>query len=153
MRKNLFGQVIQEEKHITEEPSKPVGPKLFDWLKSLNQTKEDLRSIDPSLSSFEPFIINKGMGQSQGTVGFANFVNKMPQLPKDMVYLFYMHGLPKNRNFAKWSKVSHGKDLKPFMEATGLGRDKALEALKVLTKEQIKRILNPSGGKVKPYKN
>ena len=146
--KNLFGQVIKVIEPI-EEPSKVVGPKLFDWLKAINQSKEDLRSKDPSLGSFEPFIINKGLGQAQGTIGLANMVNRMPRLSKECVHLFYLHGMPKNRIYSKWSKLSHGKDLKPFQEATGLGRNKALEALRVLTKEQIKRIIKPIGGKIK----
>jgi hypothetical protein len=146
--KNLFGQVIKLD--VPEDGvDKSNAPKLFDWLRSINQTKIDLRNKDKLLSSFDPFIINKGIGQSQDTLGFANFINKMPNLPKDMVYLFYLHGIPKNRSYSKWSKATHGKDLKPFMLATGLSKQKALDALKVLTKEQIKRVLRPIGGKVK----
>ena len=152
MRANLFGNPIVEDTP-QEEPTKPDTLKLFDWLGSINKTKEDLRSKDPSLSSFEPFIINKGLGQSQTTIGFANFMNKMPKLPKEMVYLFHLHAVPKNRAFAKWSKNSHSKDLKAFMEVTGIGKEKSLEALRVLTKQQIKEVLKPSGGKVKPYNN
>ena len=147
--KNLFGKVISVEEPEEEKPSKPDVPKLFDWLGAINKSKQDLRSTDPSLVGFEPFIINKGLGQSQTTVGFANFMNKIPHLPKEMQYLFLLHGVPKNRAYAKWSKNTHGKDLKPFMAATGVGKEKALEALRVLTNAQVKRILRPVGGKVK----
>ena len=147
---NLLGKQIQvSEPDNEEDTKKPDVPKLFDWLKAINQSKDDLRRDDPSLVGFEPFIITKGLGQSETTIGFANIMNKMPHIPKDMVYLFYLNGVPKHRAYAKWAKNSHGKDLKPFMEMTGVSREKALEALRVLTKAQIKRILRPIGGKIK----
>jgi hypothetical protein len=148
---NLFGKLVELTTTEEEKPSKPEVPKLFDWLNAINKSKEDLRHKDPSLIGFETYIITKGLGQSQTTIGFANFMNKLPKIPKEMVHLFYLYGVPKNRAYAKWCKNSHSKDLKPFQEATGLGRDKALEALRVLSKQQIKQILKPQGAKVKNY--
>ncbi len=150
---NLFGKnvVIVDTEKEAEKKEKSGLPELFDWLKAMNTSKADLRLKDPSMKGFDSFMINKGLGQSKDTVGFANIMNKLPNLPKEMVHLFYLHAVPRNRGYAKWSKNTLGKDLKPFMAATGLGKEKALTALRVLTKAQIKQILRPCGGKVKNY--
>ena len=154
---NLFGDPIEEEVDVEiEKPKKPTVPALFDWLLSINTTKVDLRiegpssSIgpNPSLSGFDPYIIVKGLGQSKNTIGFANVLNRNPHMDKEAQYLFLLNGIPKNKSYAKWAKNSHDKNLKSFMEATGLPKYKAIDALRILTKEQIKRILKPVGGKV-----
>ena len=121
-------------------------------MKSINQSKNDLRIKDPSLLGFSTFMINKGLMQNRDTIEFANIMNRMPKLPKEIVYLFYLHAIPKNYGYSKWAKISHNKQLKSFMENTGLPQTKAIECLDVLTKKQIKSIMKPCGGKIRRNK-
>ena len=76
---NVFGEETSVEMEEEEFRASP-NPKLFDWMTSVNKSKVDLRfksvsgtvGPDPMLKGYEPFIINKGIGQSIGTIGFAN---------------------------------------------------------------------------------
>lgn len=56
--------------------------KLGDWLKSINQTKDDLsKSDDPDvMKSYPPFIINRSLSYFEDTIFFANEMNQYPDL-------------------------------------------------------------------------
>ena len=71
-------------------------------------------------------------------------MNRLPHIPKEYQYKFYLYGIPKNRSYGKWAKSSAPKELKDFIKVSGYSREKALEAMRVLTSEQIKDILKPN---------
>lgn len=146
---NLFGEplVVQQEEVVEE--TKPKNPGLFDWLKSVTSDKNDMEEHNGSVPGFDSYMIATALGHSQSTIGFANFLNQNPHIPLREQYRLLFHGIPKARVYSKWPKSKYPKELKDFMKATGLPKQKAVMAMKCLTKEQIKRILKPVGGKVK----
>lgn len=157
---NLFGDKVIEPDVIEEDDVKRAAvPKLYDWLTAINSTKTDLRKVgvpgndkifpDPEMRGYEPFIINKGLGQSQATIGFANLMNRMPHIPKEYQYLFLVGGIPKNRSFAKWAKVNNPDKLKEVMARLNYSEAKAKEAIRVLGKEGVKKLLFVKGGVTK----
>lgn len=147
---NLFGEQVVEETHIEDVECKRADvPKLYDWLTSINTTKEDLRVKDPSLRGYEPFIINKGLGQSQSTIGFAALMNRLAHIPKEYQYVFLRGGIPKNKSFAKWAKVEKIDKLKEVMAKLQCSEAKAKEAILVLGKKGVKQLLTIKGGKTK----
>lgn len=146
---NLFGEQIADEPEEEESSGKVEVPKLFDWLTSINTSKEDLRAKDSVLRGFEPFIINKGLGQSEATIGFAALMNRMPHIPKEYQYLFLLHGIPKNRSYAKWAKSDKIDKLKEVAAELGYSEAKAKDAILILGPEGVKKLLYKKGGKNK----
>ena len=150
---NLFGDAIEEDV-VHEGLKRPPVPKLFDYLASINNTKVDLQTTafsetigaDTDLRGYEPFIINKGLSQSIGTIGFANLMNRMAHIPKAQQYTFLRLGIPKNRSFAKWAKEEKFDNLKEVMEKLGCSKEKAKEAILVLGEDGITQMLTQKGG-------
>ena len=147
---NLFGDKEEVVVSVDEEYKAPAAPKLFDWLGSITTKKNDMRS--ESMKGFEPYIINKGLGQSEATVGFANIMNRLPNIPKEQQYLFLLNGVPKHRSYAKWTKIDKFDKLKEVAAKLGYSEDKAREAILVLGEEGVKELLYVKGGVPKPIK-
>jgi hypothetical protein len=114
---------------------------LKDWLNSINFTKENLMEESPEIKSdYAPFIINRCLSGHVDCVLFANEMNMHHQLDKDMQYLFYLNSLRKKKRFSPWLRKDKVTDLECVKSYYGYSNEKALQALKILTKEQIKFI-------------
>ncbi len=111
---------------------------LKDWLNSINLTKEDITREDPQLiKKYAPFIINKCMSAHLDCIMFANEMNKFPNLDKDLQYSFYLNTLRKKRRFSPWLRKDKVTDLEIVKQYYGYSNEKASNALKILTPEQI----------------
>ena len=107
---------------------------LKDWLNSINFTKEDLLE---DISSYPPFIINHCLSGHIDCVLFANEMNMNAHLPKDMQYSFYLNTLRKRKRFSPWLRKDKVEDLECVKSYYGYSNEKASQALKILTKEQL----------------
>ena len=114
---------------------------LKDWLNSINFTKQDLREDDPdAIKDYAPYIINRCLSGSIDSVLFANEMNKYSFLDKDMQYSFYLNTLRKKKRFSPWLRKDKVTDLEIIKQYYGYSNEKAYNALKILTPEQIKFI-------------
>jgi hypothetical protein len=124
---------------------------LKDWLNSINQTKQNLIDEDPSLEKeYAPYIINRCLSGQVDTVLFANEMNLNHHLDKDMQYSFYLNSIRKRKRFSPWIHKDKVKDLECVKQYYGYSNEKASQALKILTKEQlafIKKRLDIGGTK------
>ena len=68
---------------------------------------------------------------------FVNEMNKHHQLDKDMQYSFYLNSLRKKKRFSPWLRKDKVTDLESVKKYYGYSNEKASQALKILTKEQI----------------
>ena len=107
---------------------------LKDWLNSINFNKEDLSA---DISSYPPYIINRCLSGHLDCVMFANEMNKHHFLDKDMQYSFYLNTLRKKKRFSPWLRKDKVQDLECVKQYYGYSNEKASQALKILTKEQI----------------
>ena len=111
---------------------------LKDWLNSINLTKEDIMETDPdAIKKYPPFIVNKCMSAHIDTVMLANEMNKYHFLDKDMQYSFYLNSLRKRKRFSPWLRKDKVTDLECVKQYYGYSNEKASQALKILTQEQI----------------
>jgi hypothetical protein len=111
---------------------------LKDWLNSVNFTKENLMETDPSVKrDYAPFIINRCLSGHIDCVLFANEMNIHHQLDKDMQYSFYLNSLRKRKRFSPWLRKDKVTDLECVKSYYGYSNEKASQALKILSKEQI----------------
>lgn len=124
---------------------------LKDWLNSINQTKQNLIENDPSLKKeYAPYIINKCLSGHIDSVLFSNEMNMNHHLDKDMQYSFYLNSLRKRKRFSPWLRKDKVTDLECIKQYYGYSNEKASQALKILTKEQlnfIKKRLDIGGKK------
>ena len=111
---------------------------MKDWLNSINFNKEDLTEDDEHIiKSYPPFIINKCLSGHLDSVLFANEMNRYHFLDKDMQYKFYLNILRKRKRFSPWIRKDKDSDLDIVKSYYGYSNEKAIQALRVLTKEQL----------------
>ena len=120
---------------------------LKHWLNSINFTKENLLEEDPTLK-YPAFVVNKCLSGSLDSVLFANEMNKSHHLDSKLQYDFYLNSLRKKKRFAPWLKKGKTEDLDAVKKYYRYSNEKAEQAMRILTKEQIKYIkqkLNTGG--------
>ena len=114
---------------------------LKDWLNSINFNKQDLIEEDPSeIKNYPPYIINRCLSGHLDCIMFANEMNKYSFLDKDMQYSFYLNTLRKKKRFSPWLRKDKVTDLEIIKQYYGYSNEKASQALKILTPEQISYI-------------
>ena len=123
---------------------------LKDWLNSINQTKKNLIDEDPSLEKdYNPYIVNRIYSGHLDSVMFANEMNKYSFLSKKIQYDFYLNSLRSKKRFSPWLRKDKIKDLDYVKSYYGYSNEKAQQALKILTKQQLNFIRSKfeTGGK------
>jgi hypothetical protein len=93
---------------------------------------------DPSLvKEYAPFIINRCLSGHIDCVLFANEMNINSHLDKDMQYSFFLNTIRKRKRFSPWLRKDKVQDLECVKRYYGYSNEKASQALKILSKEQI----------------
>jgi len=111
---------------------------LKDWLNSINFTKQNLLEEDPDvIKDYPPYIINRCLSGHIDAIMFANEMNKFPNLDKDLQYHFFLNTLRKKKRFSPWLRKDKVTDLEIIKQYYGYSNEKALNALKILTPDQI----------------
>ena len=111
---------------------------LKDWLNSINQTKKNLIDEDPDLEKdYPPYIINRCYSGHLDAVMYANEMNKYNFLPKKMQYDFFINILRVKKRFSPWLRKDEIKDFDYVKRYYDYSNEKAKQALKLLSKEQL----------------
>lgn len=111
---------------------------LKDWLNSINHTKDNLISGDSTLIKvYPPYIVNKCLSGHIDAILFANEMNKNHHLDKELQYSFYLNSLRKKKRFSPWLRKDKVKDLDIVKQYYSYSNDKAMQALKILSREQL----------------
>ena len=113
---------------------------LKDWLNSINFTKENLIEDPSEVKNYPSYIINRCLSGHLDCIMFANEMNKYSFLDKDMQYSFYLNTLRKKKRFSPWLRKDKVTDLEIIKQYYGYSNEKASNALKILTPEQISYI-------------
>jgi hypothetical protein len=110
---------------------------LKDWLNSINFSKENLMEDPSSKKEYAPYIINRCLSGHIDCLMYANEMNLNHSLDKDMQYSFYLNSLRKKKRFSPWLRKDKVTDLECVKSYYGYSNEKASQALKILSKEQI----------------
>ena len=111
---------------------------LKDWLNTINQTKKNLIDEDPSLEKqYSPYIVNRIYSGHLDAIMFANEMNQYHFLPKKMQYDFFLNTLRTKKRFSPWLRKDEIKDLDLVKRYYGYSNEKAKQALRILTNEQL----------------
>lgn len=126
----------------------------FIYVDSVTNTKKNLMrgSANDELaeSGYNPFLTNKSLSYHQDAILHSNEMNMYGFLDNKLQYEFLLNSLRKRKRFAKWHKKSEDETVDLVMNYFGYGRSEAIQAINVLTNEQIEHIRNAfdRGGKV-----
>ena len=111
---------------------------LKDWLNSINQNKKNIMDEDPSsIKEYAPYIINRCLSGHIDCLMYANEMNKFSSLDKKLQYDFFINIIRKKKRFSPWLKQEKIKDLEIVKSYYGYSNEKAKQALRILTKEQL----------------
>ena len=111
---------------------------LKDWLNSINLTKKYLIDEDPSLEKeYPPYIINRCLSGHLDCIMFINEMNQYHFLDKKMQYDFLLNTLRSKKRFSPWLRKDTIKDLDLVKRYYGYSNEKAKQALRILSKEQL----------------
>jgi len=118
-------------------------PDLFkEIVPSILQTKKNPFKDDLDYKDYVPFVVNRALSFHQDCVLYANELNLSPGMDKDMQYQFYLNTIRSmKRKFQPWQKTSTDKNIEAVKTYFGYSNEKAKEALRILTEEQIAEII------------
>jgi hypothetical protein len=111
----------------------------FDFLNAINITKKDLITEDPlNEKEYPPFMVNRGLSYFPDTVMYANEMNRNSDIPKKWQFHFLINSISKKKRFSKWHKKdADSESLQLVMEYYGYSSEKAKEAMKILSSDQL----------------
>ena len=139
--------VVEVDEKSFSEKVQRISP--FDFANSINFTKENLIVDDATEKEYNPFIVNRAMGFSADTVIPANEMNSRPHIDNKMQYDFLCAVVRKSKRYSKWIK-SEEENLEAVQEYFGYSFNKAKEALRILTNDDIesikKKLVRSKGG-------
>jgi len=117
---------------------------LKDYLKSINETKENLMDSDDPMweKKYSSFIINKCLAPFNDTIMLVNEMNQRHHLDTKLQYDFLLNTIRSKKRYAPWVKADKLKDLEYVKEYFGYSNAKAKAALQILDNEQITTIKN-----------
>ena len=123
---------------------------LKDYLNTINLSKKNLMEDDDPAweKNYPPYIVNKCLAQHMDTIMFANEMNQYQNLDKKLQYDFFINIVRPRKRFSPWGKKQKVKDLELVKQFYGYSTEKALQAMRILSPDQIEIIrdkLNKGG--------
>jgi len=109
----------------------------FDYLKSINETKDNLMVDEASERAYNAFIVNRGLSLFPDTIFLANEMNRYHRLDNRCQYDFLINSIRKRKRFAKWHKPEDNELLMIVKEYYGYNDTRAKEALSLMSRGDI----------------
>ena len=115
---------------------------LKDYLKAINQTKENLLDTEDEEweKRYPPYIVNKCLAPFTDTILLVNELNQYHHLDKKLQFDYLLNSLRPRNRFAPWMKAKKLDNLEDVKEFYGYGNEKARDALDILDTKQISAI-------------
>ena len=105
----------------------------FDYVKSINQKTGYMED----LSGYNPYLTNAAFSQHMDTVMLAEEMNQYHWLSPELQYDFYYYGVRRGKRFGFPKKQDVEDNVQLVMDYYKYSHTKALEALEILTAEQL----------------
>jgi len=96
--------------------------------------------MDEDVSSkkdYAPYIINRCLSGTIDTLMYSNEMNKNHSLDKKLQYDFFINTVRTRKRYSPWIKQEKIKDLELVKSYYGYSNEKAKQALKILSQDQI----------------
>lgn len=106
-----------------------------DILPSIMQTKKYALEEE---GDYVPFVVNRALSYHADCLLAANEMNRNYEVHKAAQYQFLLNTVrSQKRSYSKWEKPIENEDLESVKLFFGYSTAKAVEALRILTEEQI----------------
>lgn len=116
----------------------------FDFVNSINSTKQNMmrntENDELAERGYNPFMTNRALSYHNDTIGLANEMNMRHEIDSVMQYEFLLNTVRSKKRYAKWHKKENDSDLELIKEFYNYSDTKALQALNVLSDEQLEQI-------------
>lgn len=112
----------------------------FDYLNTINSSKEDIMDDDIAEKQYVPFVVNRTLSYFIDTVAIANEMNMYHHLDHKLQYHFLLNIVRKRKRFSKWVKPQIEDDVDVVKEYYGYSNTKAHQALNLLTPSQLEQL-------------
>ncbi len=109
----------------------------FDYLNSINYSKENIMHDNLDEKAYNSFMINRGLSYFNDTVIYANEMNRYAHIDSKLQYDFLRTLIRKRKRFSKWTKEDKNSDIDLIKEYYGYSKEKAFQVLPLLSKEQL----------------
>ncbi len=108
------------------------------------------KQYDEDLNAYNPFIVNKALSMNVDTTWYANDMNMAHYLSHRMQYDYLFYSIKATKRYNRWVKASQNdqQDLELIQKYFKYNRQKAKQALRLLTKDnldQIRKRMNTGG--------
>ena len=120
----------------------------FEYNKAINETKADDMLTSQDEKKYSPFIVNRGLSFFMDTIFQVNEMNRNHHLDSRLQFDYLLNSIRQKKRYSKWLKPEKLHDLDVVKEYYGFGNEKAKDALKTLSEDQlgyIKDKLNQGG--------
>ena len=113
----------------------------FDYVNSILQNKKNLIVDELTEKDYSPFLVNRSLSYHKDCILYANEMNRRHLADKKLQYDFLLNTIrSQKRPFAKWVKAEKSEDLECIKQVFGLSDQKAREAKRLLSDEQIQKL-------------
>jgi hypothetical protein len=118
----------------------------FDFVNAITYNKTNLFEDPQAEKDYVPFIVNRALSYFPDTILHANEMNRAHLTPKQWQFDFYLNSIPKRKRFSKWAKkTEHPDTVVAVQEYYKYSVEKALEAMSILSQEQLEHIKQQMG--------
>jgi hypothetical protein len=113
----------------------------FEYTNAILQNKKEMIVDEETEKGYIPFLVNRSLSYHVDCIAFANEMNRRHYLDNKMQFDFLLNTIrSKKRPFTKWAKATKNDDLAYIKQVFGFSDSKALDALALLSDEQIQQL-------------
>ena len=112
----------------------------FDYVKAITETKEDLMEHKSGEAGYNAYLTVKALSKFQDCLFYANEMNTRYHLSNKLQFDFFINICRQKKRWSKWTKKKVSDDLEFVSEYYGYSLEKAEQALRILTDEDIENL-------------
>jgi hypothetical protein len=110
----------------------------FDFVEIILSKRNKFAEEELDFDAYKPFLVNRSLSYQPDCILYVNELNKSHSVPKTLQYQYFLNTIrPMKRKFQSWQKQAVIKDLDCVKEYFGYSDEKAKEALRILSDQQI----------------
>jgi len=137
---DIFGNDVNE---IVEEDIQRKKYSLFgDFVPDLTIEKKNLLRLDDQAhKDYTPYMLAKFFSMGQGGIFYANEVNRLPNMSKQMSYDFFIHAIRKGKQYNPWAKgEKQEENVAMLMQYFQVNEQVAESYMKCISDEELEAI-------------
>lgn len=122
---------------------------VFEFVNSITYNKQNLFEDPQAETDYVSFVVNRALSYFPDTILYANEMNIHNTVPKQWQFEYLRQTIYKRRRYSKWEKKTiDSDDLKVVQTYYKYSTERAVEALQILSKQQIEYLkqLMDTGG-------